>query len=93
MQSAPAENSITIEFTKDESLGNKWADPLMGWTGNNDVMRSIRLSFSTLEAAKAYCEKHGYIYEVLESPEKVMKGKSYVTKFQQRGYKKISDDF
>lgn len=93
MQSAPTEGAITIDFVKNEDLGNKWADPLMGWTANNDVMRSIRLSFSTLEAAKAYCEKHGYIYEVLESPPKIIKGKSYVTKFQTRGYKKISDDF
>ncbi len=34
-------------------------DPLMGWTSSDDMNSQVRLSFDTLEAAKAYAEDHG----------------------------------
>ena len=33
-------------------------DPLMGWPGNGDMKTQVKLSFSTLEEAKKYAQKH-----------------------------------
>jgi len=41
-------------------------DPLMGWTSSNDTQAQVRLSFDTLEAAKAYAEDKGLDYVVVE---------------------------
>src|SRR3546814_9716802 len=35
------------------------ADPLTGWAGSGDTRRQIRLSFPSLDAARAYAEKKG----------------------------------
>lgn len=34
-------------------------DPLMGWTSSSDTQSQVRLTFDTLEAAKAYAKEHG----------------------------------
>lgn len=39
----------------------------MGWTSNCDPLSNVgeaTLEFETLEAAKAFCDKHGWQYEV-----------------------------
>ena len=42
----------------------KRADPLTGWAGSGDVRQQIRLNFETLDAAKAYADRHGLAYHV-----------------------------
>ena len=42
----------------------KRADPLTGWAGSGDTREQVRLSFDTLEAAKAYAERRGLAYHV-----------------------------
>ena len=44
----------------------RWIDPLMGWTGSDDMNSQVRLSFATREAAVAYAERHGIAYQTFE---------------------------
>jgi hypothetical protein len=39
-----------------------FTDPLMGWTGGDDPLTQVRLSFPTREAAIAYAERQGLTY-------------------------------
>jgi hypothetical protein len=41
-----------------------WLEPLMGWTGGNDTIQQIDLSFPTLEAAIRHAKRLGVPYEV-----------------------------
>ena len=43
-------------------------DDLMGWTGGDDPLASVELSFPTLEAAICYAEGQGLAYEVIPPP-------------------------
>ncbi len=57
-------------------------DPLTGWVGGPGVAeRQVRLRFPTLEAAKAYAEKHGIAYEVEPVPQRKLTPKSYAENF------------
>jgi hypothetical protein len=44
----------------------RWIDPLMGWTGSDDMNSQVRLSFPTRDEAIAYAERHSIAYEVFE---------------------------
>lgn len=41
-----------------------YIEPLMGWTGDDDVMAQVALEFPTLEAAIDYCTRQGLAYVV-----------------------------
>jgi hypothetical protein len=41
-------------------------EPLMGYTSSSDMNSQIRLKFSSLEAAKKYCEKNNLTYRVYQ---------------------------
>ena len=41
-------------------------EPLMGWTGSNDMLSQVKLCFETKEEAIAYAEKNGIPYRVFE---------------------------
>jgi hypothetical protein len=45
-----------LEF---ESHAPKRPDPLTGWSGGADTQSQVKLTFPTLEAAKAYAEREG----------------------------------
>ena len=57
-------------------------DPLMGWTGSSDTRRQVRLWFDTEEAAVAYAERHGLLYEVEKPQAPKIKPKSYADNFR-----------
>jgi hypothetical protein len=62
MQSGRArEGSWVLEFEPAEA---QRPDPLTGWAGSGDTRAQVRLSFPSLDAAKAYCEQHGLSYHV-----------------------------
>jgi hypothetical protein len=60
----------------------KVLDPLMGWTGSDDMRQQIRLRFETREAAIAYAEAHEIPYDVEISPARVTKPKAYSDNFR-----------
>ena len=57
--------SWRIEF----GTRQKWVNPLMGWTSTADPLENVGragMSFDSAEAARAFCEKHGWRYTVRE---------------------------
>ena len=65
MQSGNAKtDKWVLEFDDSESLK---IDPLMGWTGSNNMQSQVRLSFRSKQDAIAYAEKKGLIYNVNEN--------------------------
>ena len=44
----------------------RWIDPLMGWTGSDDMNSQVHLTFESREEAVAYAEGHGIPFEVFE---------------------------
>ena len=65
MQSGRArENEWLLEYEPAEA---KRPDPLTGWAGSGDTREQVRLTFPTLDAAKAYAETNGLPYHVTQS--------------------------
>ncbi len=64
MQSGQAKTrDWVLEFVPADA---KWIDPLMGWTGSDDMNSQVQLRFDTREAAIAYAEKNGIAFELFE---------------------------
>src|SRR3546814_10953612 len=64
------------------------ADPLTGWAGSGDTRRQIRMSFPTLDAARAYAETKGRSQERRGGKECVRTVRSSVSPRQQKKKKK-----
>lgn len=60
----------------------KRPDPLMGWAGSDDTQQQLRMSFPTLEAARAYAEANGIAYTVIPTPERRLKLQAYADNFR-----------
>jgi hypothetical protein len=60
----------------------KIRDPLMGWTGSDDMRSQIRLTFETREAAQAYAEAQGIPYDLEIPTARVKKPKAYADNFR-----------
>ncbi len=69
-----------LEF---ESGARRRADPLMGWSGGADTQTQVKLTFPTLEAAKAYADREGVegVHIVPAAPAK-LKLQSYADNFK-----------
>jgi len=57
-------------------------EPLMGWTGSNDMLSQVKLCFESKEEAVAYAEKNGIPYRVFEPHPRAMSKKSYSDNFK-----------
>jgi NADH dehydrogenase (ubiquinone) Fe-S protein 4 len=58
----------------------KWENPLMGWTSTGDASAhqfNSTMYFDSKEAAMAFCDKHGWEFEVQE-PQLMGKGASTI---------------
>jgi len=60
----------------------KLRDPLMGWTGSDDMRQQIRLSFDTQAAAIAYAEAQNIPFDLEIPPARVQKPKLYADNFR-----------
>ena len=60
----------------------KIRDPLMGWTGSDDMRSQIRLSFATREEAIAYAKANGIPYDLEIPTARVRKPKVYADNFR-----------
>ena len=60
----------------------KIRDPLMGWTGSEDMRSQIRLTFETREAAVAYARAHAIPHDLEIPPLHVKKPKAYADNFR-----------
>ncbi len=57
-------------------------DNMMGWAGNGDTNRQVRLRFPTREEAEAYAQRHGISYDVMPERKRIIKPKSYADNFR-----------
>ena len=79
MQSGRAKvGEWTLEFEQAEA---KHPDPLTGWAGSGDTREQVRLSFPTLDAARAYADQHGIAYHVVPGHERSLKLQTYAENF------------
>ena len=60
----------------------KRADPLTGWAGSGDTRGQISLTFATLDAARAYADRHGITAHVVPAPKRVLKLQAYADNFK-----------
>ena len=80
MQSGKARtNEWVLEFVASEA---RKADPLMGWAGSGDTQTQVKLSFPTMDAARAYADKNGIICNIIETPAKKLKLQAYADNFR-----------
>ena len=64
MQSGQAKTrDWLLEFVPADA---KPIDPLMGWTGSEDMNSQVRLRFPTRQEAEAYAGRYGIAYEIFE---------------------------
>lgn len=68
-----------LEFLSQEATP---VDPLTGWNGLADTRAEVKLHFPTLEAAKAYAEKHGVDVHVVPAPQGKLKLQAYADNFR-----------
>ena len=80
MQSGRARADLwVLEF---ESSSRKRPDPLTGWSGGADTQEQVRLTFPTLDAAKAYAEREGVAFHIVLPSEPKLKLQSYADNFR-----------
>lgn len=68
-----------LEFERQEALR---PDPLTGWNGSGDTNTQVRMTFSSKDAATAYCGKHGLAYHVIPAAPVRMKIQAYADNFR-----------
>jgi hypothetical protein len=56
-------------------------DPLTGWAGSGDTRDQIRLSFPTLDAARAYADREGLTAHVVPGAGRTLKLQAYADNF------------
>jgi len=59
----------------------KRPDPLTGWAGSGDTRDQVRLRFPSLDAARAYADKHGLTAHVVAGPQRTLKLQAYADNF------------
>lgn len=80
MQSGKARTGEwVLEF---ESSRPKRPDPLTGWSGGADPQEQVRLSFPSLEAAKAYADRNGIDYHLVPASVPKLKLQAYADNFR-----------
>jgi len=80
MQSGTAKtHKWVLEY---EPNSAKIRDPLMGWTGSDDMLSQIRLNFESKEAAIAYAREHGIPFDLELPVARVRRPKSYSDNFR-----------
>lgn len=60
----------------------KQPDPLTGWAGSGDTRGQIRLSFPTVDAARAYAAREGLEAHVVPAPQRTLKLQAYADNFK-----------
>lgn len=64
-----------------EQISSRFIEPVMGWTGSDDMRQELKLRFKTAEEAVAYAKRKGLEYDLVTPNETVVKPKSYADNF------------
>ena len=68
-----------LEFAPSEA---KKADPLTGWAGSGDTQSQVKLTFPSLDAARAYADRYEIGYTFIPTPPKTLKIQAYADNFR-----------
>ena len=68
--------------------GAPYIDPLMGWTGQTDTTRQLRLTFTSQDEAIEYAKKNDIPFELKDPKARTVKPKSYAANF---AYDRVRD--
>lgn len=80
MQSGKARSrQWVLEFCPNDV---SFIDPIMGWYGSNDTHHQIRLTFRSLESAKAYADERNLDVQVEAAHSPVTVPKNYADNFR-----------
>jgi len=80
MQSGKARTGEwVLEF---ESGRAKRPDPLTGWSGGAETQEQVRLSFPSLDAARAYADRQGIDVHVIPPAAPKLKLQAYADNFK-----------
>ncbi len=80
MQSGAANSKDwLLEFTHD---GSRSIEPVMGWTASKDMLREVKIKFSSKEAAVAFAEANKFPYEVIEPQQSKFIKRTYADNFK-----------
>ena len=80
MQSGKARtDQWVLEFESDRA---KRPDPLTGWSGGAATQEQVRLTFPTLEAAKAYADRAGIEVHIVPPATPKLKLQAYADNFR-----------
>jgi hypothetical protein len=71
-----------------EPATSRGRDPLMGWTSAADTLNEVQLRFDTLDEARAFAERQGLAYTIVEPQTVSEKPKSYADNFR---YDRVRD--
>jgi len=71
-----------------EPATSRSRDPLMGWTSAADTLNEVRLHFDSLDEARAFADRQGLAYTVIEPQPVSEKPKSYADNFR---YDRVRD--
>jgi len=59
----------------------KRPDPLTGWAGSGDTRGQVRLSFPSLDAARAYADRNGLTAHIVPGAPRTVKLRTYADNF------------
>lgn len=80
MQSGTAQsNKWLLEFVPNHASTR---DPLTGWVGATETVTQVKLHFDTLDAAKAYVQKQGLAYRIIQPHKRRPIRKTYADNFR-----------
>lgn len=80
MQSGKARARLwRLEF---EPASAKTVEPLMGWTGAQDMQTQVALEFKSREEAVAYATRCGLAYDLREPVDPAPRPKAYADNFR-----------
>lgn len=68
-----------LEFERSEA---ERPDPLTGWPGSGDTRTQVKLSFASLEEAKAYAEREGIDVHVVLPAASKLRIQAYADNFR-----------
>lgn len=80
MQSGTNNSKDWVLEYEHSSARNK--EPVMGWVSSTDMMREVKLNFSSKDEAVKFAEDNHIEYEVVEPQEKKFVVKSYAENFK-----------
>eukprot|EP00741_Cyanophora_paradoxa_P008114 tig00001229_g7851.t1 len=73
--------------------GQRWVNPLMGWTSTNDTLGQTNLFFQSRDAAVSYAERNGLDFTIEDTPqEEEHVIHPYASNFKWKGPPKSEDD-